>query len=211
MMYTRYAVAADLGAGRRVLELGCGAGNGLGLVNARARHLVAADRSALLLKQARQQFRSRVPLVRLDAASLPFRDAAFDVVICFEATYYFADAAAVFNAIARVLIPGGTVLFVNANPERLDFIPSQLSIAYHSAAAFLSVLTAHGFDVVVQGAFPVDPVKAGPIARARAVAATVARRLLVRVGLVPRTLRGRARLKRLIGRQLPLPPELPPH
>lgn len=28
MMYTRYRLAADLGAGKRVRELGCGAGHG---------------------------------------------------------------------------------------------------------------------------------------------------------------------------------------
>jgi len=55
----------------------------------------------------------------------------------------------------------------------------------------------------VEGAFPVEQ------HRGRGRAASLARRVLEGLGLVPRTLRGRARLKRLVYRTLlELPPEL---
>src|SRR5439155_1653079 len=43
MMYTRYAFGARYCEGRQVLEVGCGAGSGLGYLGTRARRVVAGD------------------------------------------------------------------------------------------------------------------------------------------------------------------------
>src|SRR5207244_13479287 len=88
MIATRYHVAADLARGKRVLELACGSGQGLGLVGRAAARLVGGGLSAPLLRQARVHYGGRVPLVRLSAESLPFAAGAFDVALCFEASYY---------------------------------------------------------------------------------------------------------------------------
>lgn len=209
MMYTRYALAASLAAGARVLELGCGAGQGLGLISAHARLTVGGDYSKALLDSARRHYGARVPLVRLSAEQLPFADRSFDLVLFFEATYYVPDMAAAFQEIARVLAPGGTVLFVNANPERPDFIRSPFSTHYHSASEFRRALEQRGFSVCLEGAFPVEAKSETRGLLPPGVLAFV-RRVLEAMHLVPRTLRGRARLKRLIyGKLSVLPAELP--
>lgn len=211
MMFTRYAVAAELAAGKRVLELACGGGNGLGLVGSRARSLVGGDYSGPLIRNARGHYGARVPLARLLAESLPFRGGSFDLVLFFEASYYVPDMEAAFCEVARVLASRGTVMFVNANPERPDFIRSPLSVHYHTADEFRSALARHGFEVRVEGAFPVDPPATGIIPELRGAVFGFVRKVLEGLHLVPTTLRGRARLKRLVfGRLRELPPELPP-
>jgi len=203
MMATRYQFAAELARGKRVLELACGSGQGLGLVGRAAARLVGGDLSAPLLRQARAHYGPRVPLVRLSAESLPFAAGAFDVALCFEASYYIPHMEQAFRELARVVSAGGTVAFVNANPERPDFITSPHSVHYHTADEFRAAFGALGFGVSVEGAFPVEQ------HRGRGRAASLARRVLEGLGLVPRTLRGRARLKRLVYRTLhELPPEL---
>jgi hypothetical protein len=119
-----------------------------------------------------------------------------------------ADVDRGFDEIARVLAPGGTALFVNANPERPDFIRSPHSVQYHSAEQFRDALSRRGFEVEVEGAFPVEhSVGHGSGATIRLMA--LARRILEGLGLVPRNLRGRARLKRLVyGKQRAVPAEL---
>lgn len=210
MLYTRYRVAADLAAGKRVLELGCAAGHGLGLMARRAARLVGADFSPALLADARAHFAGRVPLVRLTAECLPFPDRSFDLVLCFEASYYVPDMARAFREIARVLAPGGRALFVNANPERADFIASPYSVHYHSADEFRAALEQLHLAVAVEGAFPIEAPDGSARARLAGAALSLARRTLEGLRLVPRTLRGRARLKRLIfGRLKDLPPEIP--
>lgn len=211
MMYTRYAVAAQLAAGRRTLELACGGGNGLGLVGASAKSLAGGDFSPALLRMAGAHYTTRVPLVRLSAEQLPFRGASFDTVLFFEASYYVPGMEAAFDEVARVLAPGGTVMFVNANPERPDFIHSPHSVHYHTADEFRAALARRGFSVRVEGAFATDPPSAGAAPKIKGAVFGLARKVLEGLGLVPTTLRGRARLKRLVfGRLRELPAELPP-
>jgi len=203
MLYTRYALAASLSRGRRVIELGCAAGQGLGLLERVAARVVAADYSPVLLRSGQRHYGSRIPFVRLTAEALPFRDHSFDVALMFEASYYVPDMGRAFDEMVRILAPGGTVLFVNANPERPDFIASPHSVHYHTADEFRRELVRRGLTVTVEGAYQV--MAASPLTR-------WARRALSALGLVPKTLRGRARIKRLLYRSLPsVPAELPEH
>jgi SAM-dependent methyltransferase len=210
MMYTRYHEASRLATNKRVLEIGCGAGQGFDLLGKKAQMLVGADFSAPLLASARQHFGDRVPLVRLSADALPFRPASFDLILCFEMSYYVPDMERAFDDITRVLAPGGTIMFVNANPERPDFIRSPHSVHYHSADEFRRSLSQRGLRVEVFGAYPIDPPSTGAKARVKKLVFTVARQTLEALGLVPKTLKGRARIKRLIHRKLTaVPPALP--
>jgi ubiquinone/menaquinone biosynthesis C-methylase UbiE len=209
MMYTRYTAAASLSSDKRVLELGCGAGQGFGLLAGSAKSLIGGDYSSVLLESARSHYGTRVPLVCLSADALPFKSKSFDVVLCFEASYYVPDMERAFDDIARVLAPHGSVLFVNANPERSDFIESPHSIHYHTASEFHAALSRRGFAVQVAGAFPTDSPSETVRARIASRLFSLARRVLEGLGLVPTTLKGRARLKRLVHRKLlEVPPEL---
>lgn len=211
MMYTRYAWGARLAAGKRVLELGCGAGQGLGMLSGAATFVIGGDYSRPLLAGARRHYRARVPLVQLSADELPFANASFDVILFFEGSYYVRDMARGFRDIARVLRPGGSVAFVNANPDRPDFIVSPLSVHYHTGDEFTTMLAQLGFRVSVEGAFPVSPQAHGGRNGGRALTRvlSLARRALGALGLVPKTLRGRARLKRLVyGKLIEVPAEI---
>jgi SAM-dependent methyltransferase len=206
MMFTRYSVAQLLSRGRRVLEIGCGSGQGLGMLAQDAASVVGTDFSMPLLLKAREHYRSRVPLVRLSADALPFRPDSFDLILCFEASYYVPNMEQALDEISSSLSKDGTILFVNANPERRDFIPSPHSVRYHSADEFRASLSARGFKVSVMGAFPIAQSETGLVSRFFGGALSLARRTLDLLGLVPKTLRGRARLKRLLYGKLPTVP-----
>lgn len=212
MVYTRYAFASELARGRRTLELGCASGVGLGLLLRTATSVVGGDLHLPMLLTARSQYRERVPLLQLSAASLPFRSASFDFVLFLEATYYVRELDGALDEIDRVLAPDGLVLFVNANPERPDFIRSPHSERYHSAREFRSLLEARGFDVETKAAFPLDEAKDRAVIKVvLSRILRVIRRIAEALRLVPRTLRGRARIKRLLfGKLLTLPREIPP-
>lgn len=209
MLMTRYLLAAERGAGVRVLEIGCGGGQGLGLLARESSFVVGVDFSAPLLAVAKSHYGNRIPLVRVDAQSLPFRGNSFDVVLLFEAAYYIPNLHQALQEISSVLSTDGVCLIVSANPERPDFIPSPHSVRYHSARELASELSAVGLrPTSVQGAFPISAAKS-PLAQLRASITQRARNFLLNLGLVPTTLKGRARLKRLIyPRQLCVPPEL---
>jgi SAM-dependent methyltransferase len=109
-----------------VLELGCGAAQGARwLVGAGAR-VTAFDVSYGQLAQARRlDLLTGVSvdrLVQADAQALPFRAAAFDIVAsAFGALPFVADTAGTMREIARVLRPGGRVVFSVTHPVRWSF------------------------------------------------------------------------------------------
>ena len=79
-MALRYSLAAELAAGRRVLEVSCGAGVGLNLLAAAARTVTACDYAASVLPLAQQAAGVRVPLAAADAQALSDLRRAHQVV-----------------------------------------------------------------------------------------------------------------------------------
>ncbi|HSH44459.1 MAG TPA: class I SAM-dependent methyltransferase [Longimicrobiales bacterium] len=97
----------------RVLDVGCGWGRHLTLLR-RAGHLATGlDLSPPLLRQARRDD-DAAPLVAGDMRHIPFRDAAFDVVLNLASSLgLFLDdesALAALRDMRRVLRPGGRLL-----------------------------------------------------------------------------------------------------
>jgi SAM-dependent methyltransferase len=112
-------------AGRDVLEVGCGAGQGGRWLVAQGARVTAFDVSRGQLLQSRELDRRTgisVPTVQADAQRLPFRDASFDVVMsAFGAIPFVADSAGTMREIARVLRPGGRLVFSTTHPVRWVF------------------------------------------------------------------------------------------
>lgn len=192
----RYAWALKHGAGRDVLEVACGTGPGLGLLQADARSLVAGDISDAILARTRAHYGDRVDLRKLDAMQLPFADASLDVVVIFEALYYIPDAARFAAECARVLRPGGVVLVSNANKDLFDFNPSPHSHVYHGVVELQQVFGPLGFDCAFWGDVPVAQVSW------RQKLLRPIKRTVVSLGLMPRSMAGKKLLKRLVFGQM---------
>ena len=112
-------------AGRRVLEVGCGAAMCSRWLATQGALPVAMDLSGGMLRHAALAAAScgvRVPLVQADAQRLPFADGAFDTACtAFGAVPFVADSAAVMREVARVLRPGGRWVFATTHPVRWIF------------------------------------------------------------------------------------------
>ena len=113
-------------AGRDVLEIGCGAAQGARWLVAAGARVTAFDVShAQLLQSRRLDARSGVAVVRTvqaDAQQLPFRDASFDLLVsAFGGIPFVADSARTMRECARVLRPGGRLVFSTTHPVRWVF------------------------------------------------------------------------------------------
>ena len=111
--------------GRRVLEVGAGAGQCSRWWLGAGAEPVALDLSAVMLRRGRQLGRAGsidVPLVQADAATLPFADASFDLACsAYGGVPFVADSAGVMREVARVLRPGGRWVFSVSHPVRWCF------------------------------------------------------------------------------------------
>lgn len=199
----RYGWAGEFCRGKDVLEMACGTGTGLGYLKSLSRTLIAGDLSAPVLAVAQQHYGDRIDLRQFDACEAPFADCSFDVLILFEAIYYLPDVQRFVGEARRLLKPSGVLLLATANKDLFDFNPSPYSRQYLNPPELSRLLAAAGFESRFLGGSPVA---------ARSPSASLIRlikRAAVWLHLIPRSMKGKRLLKRLVfGRLHEMPREL---
>jgi ubiquinone/menaquinone biosynthesis C-methylase UbiE len=104
--------ALGIPSGRRILEVGCGRGIALPVIDRLCgpQLLVGLDVNPELLVEAAANLREQGTVAQLcvgDVRRMPFADEAFDVIIDFGTLFHIAKPQAASAEIARVLAPGG--------------------------------------------------------------------------------------------------------
>ena len=108
-------------AGRDVVELGCGTGYWSAWLARRGARPVGLDNSSGQLATARMLQREHAltfPLVHGDAEHAPFRDASFDLAISEYGAAIWCDPYLWIPEAARLLRPGGELIFLRDAPLR---------------------------------------------------------------------------------------------
>lgn len=122
--WVRYAFAARLAEGLRVVDCACGPGYGSWLLaRAGATSVIGVDPDASALDHARKHF--SLPGIEFregNLLSLPVHSASADLVVSLETIEHVRDASAFLDELARVLVPGGTLVLLTPltrGPARL--------------------------------------------------------------------------------------------
>jgi SAM-dependent methyltransferase len=101
-------------AGRRVLEVGCGAGVDLARFARGGATVTGVDLAPSAIELARTNFAQQGLVGRFEVANgeaLPFADATFDLVFAHGVVQYTADPQRLVDECRRVLVPGGQAIF----------------------------------------------------------------------------------------------------
>jgi ubiquinone/menaquinone biosynthesis C-methylase UbiE len=124
--------------GKRVLELGCGAGQWSRSLAAEGATVVGLDPSDAQLAAAAQAMgTARYPLVQAAAQRLPFAPACFDVVFCDHGGLSWAPPHLVVSEAARVLRQAGRLVFTVTSPW--------FSACYDDAAGTVTARLQHSY------------------------------------------------------------------
>ncbi|MCI4320176.1 MAG: class I SAM-dependent methyltransferase [Thermoplasmata archaeon] len=108
--------------GRDVLEIGCGAARWLVGLRSLGARPVGLDLSRRRLEQARSEMERAhltFPLIEADAGRLPIAAGSFDLAFCDWGALTFADPRVTIPEAARVLRPGGRLVFATSSPWRV--------------------------------------------------------------------------------------------
>ena len=109
--HARYWWAAQAVAGLRVLDVGCGAGQGTGILAAAGpEEVVGVDIAPEAISVAMERFGAAAAFRLGDLTALPFDSGSFDVVVGFEVIDEVTDLPGALEELRRVLRPDGSLL-----------------------------------------------------------------------------------------------------
>jgi 2-polyprenyl-3-methyl-5-hydroxy-6-metoxy-1,4-benzoquinol methylase len=113
--------------GKRVLDLGCGAGQlAHHLATAGAAEVIGVDVSERMLRLARaDRSHPRVTYVQEPIETVRFAVARFDLVVSALAFHYVEDYRALIQRIAAWLTPGGTLVYSTEHPAYTGRLPGE--------------------------------------------------------------------------------------
>jgi SAM-dependent methyltransferase len=153
----RYHWAAQVAAGKRVLDAGCGLGYGIEILSsAEAAEVIGLDLNSEAVEEARRRINGAGTIQQGDIQGLDFGDDSFDLVVCFETIEHVEKAPAALAEFHRVLRPDGVLLLSSPNPDAYpsgnehhvrEYKPGELvdlvrehfcNVEYHRQAALLA-------------------------------------------------------------------------
>jgi len=100
----------------RVLEVGCGTGHWLQVVQTHNINVAGVDLSWPMLSRARAKLANPY-LAQARAEDLPFEGERFDRLFCINAHHHFTDKLKFFQEAYRVLTPGGSMMTIALDPH----------------------------------------------------------------------------------------------
>jgi SAM-dependent methyltransferase len=120
----RYAFAARLARGKRVLDAGCGTGYGSAELAKVAASVIGVDSAPEAIDFAREHY--RLPHLGFEQASctdLPHPDSCFDLIVAFEVIEHLADWRSFLVEVRRVMAPSGQLIV--STPNKLYYTESR--------------------------------------------------------------------------------------
>lgn len=106
--------------GKKVLEVGCGAGNILEKIP--LDKLFGVDISDFLLRRAKIKLKSKAYLSLGNAEEMPFRDKSFELVICTEVIEHTENPQILLENIYSILKPDGELIISIPNDRLFNFL-----------------------------------------------------------------------------------------
>ncbi|HHW68590.1 MAG: S-adenosylmethionine-dependent methyltransferase [Defluviitaleaceae bacterium] len=109
-MYTSLLKELEKFTSGKLLDIGCGNGDFLGLIKDRGLELHGIDLAENMVKVAKKRYGDIAQIILGDAENLPYEEGMFDVIICNASFHHYTNPRAVLAQMRRVLKNNGVLL-----------------------------------------------------------------------------------------------------
>ena len=204
-MAHRYIWAGSFCNNKKVIEVGCGTGQGLGYLQSKASKIMACDYCQPILTIAKNHYQNRIIIEKCNAEKLKYKDNSADVIIIFEAIYLLPNVDKFILECQRILTPKGKILIAMANKDLYDFNKAPYSTTYFNPPEITKLLNKYGFSPSCFGYFPANKTSI----RQRILRPI--KMLASKLNLIPKSMNGKKIFKRIMfGNLVKLPFEIAP-
>lgn len=144
---------------KKVLDLGCNIGRGLGLIAETAKFVVGVDINKEAINIAKKNYRNnkKIKLMIGDAENLPKSVGKFDTILIFQ-TIYLLDVHKVILNLKKILNEKGNVIIMSINPDRADFNRAKYYLKYHKINELKNIFKKRGFIIKIYGSIHDDDI-----------------------------------------------------
>ncbi|HQZ97966.1 MAG TPA: class I SAM-dependent methyltransferase [Pyrinomonadaceae bacterium] len=111
----RYVFALPFVENKRVLDIACGTGYGIGLLRSKAKFVTGVDIDPVAANEAKAECGENGAVLLGNGLGLPFDEATFDVITSFETLEHLHERGDFLAELQRVLTPDGTLILSTPN------------------------------------------------------------------------------------------------
>ena len=153
--YQRYFFAREHCNGGRVIEIGCGGGQGLNLIKDRADEIIGYDIDSKNVGVCIETYKNddKIIIKCENAETIKFKPSSIQTVILFETIYYLNNHQKFFQNLFNALKSGGKIIICTANNNWHSFNPSPFSTKYFDAKELHELGIDNSFDVETYASF----------------------------------------------------------
>ncbi|HLA96663.1 MAG TPA: class I SAM-dependent methyltransferase [Pyrinomonadaceae bacterium] len=127
----RYVFALPFVEGKSVLDIACGTGYGIGLMQGQAFMVTGVDVDADAAKEAKAECNEHSAVLLAHGLRLPFTDESFDVVTSFETLEHLYERASFLAELKRVLKSDGRLILSTPNANYTKPVNGKPSNQFH--------------------------------------------------------------------------------
>ena len=111
----RYVFALPFVAGKKVLDIACGTGYGIGLLRSKAKFVTGIDIDPVAASESKAECGENGAVLLGNGLGLPFDDSMFDIVTSFETLEHLHERGKFLAELSRVLTIDGTLILSTPN------------------------------------------------------------------------------------------------
>jgi ubiquinone/menaquinone biosynthesis C-methylase UbiE len=116
----RYAIALELIAGKKVLDIACGEGYGTNLMSKIAAQVTGIDSDKNTIEKAKKKYTAgNIVFLAGSVLKIPAQNNSFDVITCFETLEHVTEHDEMLSELKRVLSPTGILLI--STPDKKNY------------------------------------------------------------------------------------------